>query len=93
MRVQFDLNDWLYLLYCHQFEAGTSPLSTIMTTSFEIPSKRILSSTQLTAFQSSATYNTLVSYVEALNTSVVAVKLRDSPSESPVRVLYLDYYI
>ncbi|OJA15141.1 hypothetical protein AZE42_04699 [Rhizopogon vesiculosus] len=53
-----------------------------MSTSFEIPAKRILSSAQLTAFQSSATHNTLVSYVEALNASVVGVKLND-PSESP----------
>ncbi|KAG1747053.1 Phosphotyrosyl phosphatase activator [Suillus paluster] len=50
--------------------------------SFEIPGKRILSSAQLAAFQSSVTYNTLVSYIEALNASVVGVKLTDPCSES-----------
>jgi hypothetical protein len=66
-------------------EPEVDPLSTTMSTSFEIPTKRILSSAQLTAFQSSATYNTLVSYVEALNVSVVGVKLGNPYSESPVR--------
>jgi serine/threonine-protein phosphatase 2A activator len=60
-----------------------------MSTPFEIPSKRILSSAQLIAFQSSATHNTLVSFVEALNASVVGVKLRDPCSESPVGLLPL----
>ncbi|KAG1722686.1 Phosphotyrosyl phosphatase activator [Suillus paluster] len=50
---------------------------------FEIPVKRILSSAQLTAFQSSATYNTIVSYIEVLNASVVGVRLTDPCSESP----------
>jgi serine/threonine-protein phosphatase 2A activator len=58
-----------------------------MSTAFEIPGKRILSSAQLTAFQSSATYNTITSYIEILNASVVGVKLTDAYSESLVRFL------
>lgn len=69
------------------------PLSTTMSTSFQIPTKCILSSAQLTAFQSSATYNTLVSYVEALNVSVVGVKLGNPYSESPVRFPHLNLSI
>lgn len=53
-----------------------------MSISFEIPGKRILSSAQLTAFQSSATYNTITSYIEVLNASVVGVRLTDVCSES-----------
>jgi serine/threonine-protein phosphatase 2A activator len=58
-----------------------------MSISFEIPGKRILSSAQLTAFQSSATYNTITSYIEVLNASVVGVRLTDVCSESLVRFL------
>lgn len=66
-------------------------LGTTMSIAFEIPAKRVLSSTQLTAFQSSATYNTITSYIEVLNASVVGVKLTDAHPESLVRFL-LEFY-
>ncbi|KAG1886652.1 Phosphotyrosyl phosphatase activator [Suillus subluteus] len=53
-----------------------------MSITFEIPGKRVLSSAQLTAFQSSATYNTITSYIEILNASVVGARLTDACSES-----------
>ncbi|KAG0708074.1 Phosphotyrosyl phosphatase activator [Suillus ampliporus] len=53
-----------------------------MSMSFEIPGKRILSSAQLTVFQSSATYDTLVSYIKARSEFFRGVKLTDPRSES-----------
>ncbi|KAI6161892.1 Phosphotyrosyl phosphatase activator [Pisolithus thermaeus] len=43
---------------------------------FQAPRKCILSNLQLTAFQSSNTYNTIVTYIEALNNSVTGVNSR-----------------
>ncbi|KAI6020280.1 Phosphotyrosyl phosphatase activator [Pisolithus microcarpus] len=53
---------------------------------FQTPSKRILSSLQLTAFQSSNTHNAIVTYIEDLNNSIIGVKLMDQVSVSPVRL-------
>lgn len=53
---------------------------------FETPRKQILSNEQLTAFQSSNTHNAIVSYVEALNNSVIGVKLTDEVAASVVRL-------
>ncbi|KAI5982659.1 Phosphotyrosyl phosphatase activator [Pisolithus albus] len=50
---------------------------------FQTPSKRILSSLQLTAFQSSNTHNAIVTYIEDLNNSIIGVKLTDQVSVSP----------
>ncbi|KAI6163501.1 Phosphotyrosyl phosphatase activator [Pisolithus thermaeus] len=50
---------------------------------FQAPRKRILSNPQLTAFQSSNTYNAIVTHIEALNNSVTGVKLTDQVSISP----------
>ncbi|KIK27122.1 hypothetical protein PISMIDRAFT_674962 [Pisolithus microcarpus 441] len=49
---------------------------------FQTPSKRILSSLQLTAFQSSNTHNAIVTYIEDLNNSIIGVKLTDQVSVS-----------
>ncbi|KAG6330184.1 hypothetical protein ID866_8905 [Astraeus odoratus] len=57
---------------------------------FEIPSKRILSNVQLTAFQSSNTHEAIISYIEALNNSVVGIKLTNEVSLSPGITAILD---
>jgi hypothetical protein len=51
--------------------------------------KRIVSNEQLDTFAHSDTHEQIVQFVEALNESVVGVKLRDSPQESDVRLLLL----
>lgn len=48
--------------------------------SFQPPRKCILSSEQLNAFQSSQTYNQIVSFIDSLNEAVTAVKLNDPTS-------------
>lgn len=52
--------------------------------SYQIPRKVILSQEQLTAFQESKTHKDIVSYIEALNESVVGVKLTDECETSDV---------
>lgn len=51
---------------------------------FQVPQKAILSPDQLQAFQTSATRQQVVSYIESLNEAVVGVKLSDECPESPV---------
>ncbi|KAI6149577.1 Phosphotyrosyl phosphatase activator [Pisolithus tinctorius] len=46
----------------------------------QLPTKRILSSLQLTAFQSSNIHNTTASYIEELDNSVIGVELVDELS-------------
>ncbi|KAH7918064.1 Phosphotyrosyl phosphatase activator [Leucogyrophana mollusca] len=50
--------------------------------SSEVPRKYILSSKQLTAFQTSTTHQSVVSFIEVLNNSVVGIKLSDARPES-----------
>ena len=52
--------------------------------SYQVPRKVILSKEQLTAFQESKTHRDIVSYIEALNESVVGVKLTDECEASDV---------
>ncbi|KAI0252737.1 Phosphotyrosyl phosphatase activator [Lactifluus subvellereus] len=51
-------------------------------TSFRPLQKAILSNEQLAAFQSSKTYAIITSYIEALNSAVVGVKLTDDVAQS-----------
>jgi len=51
--------------------------------SFETPRKVILTQDQLKLFEESKTYDTIVTYVEQLNESVVGVKLSDEVELSP----------
>ncbi|KAH7883111.1 Phosphotyrosyl phosphatase activator [Phlebopus sp. FC_14] len=51
-------------------------------TGFKTPTKRILSSVQLTAFQTSETHEAIVSFIKVLNQSVIKVKISDNVSES-----------
>lgn len=53
--------------------------------SFITPRKCILSKEQLDAFQTSETYNHIITYIETLNNAIVNVKLSDACSESEVR--------
>jgi len=55
-------------------------------TPFQVPMKEILLPEQLAWFQTSEAHKAVVSYIEALNNSVIGVKLTDECSESPVRV-------
>lgn len=48
--------------------------------SFQPPRKCILSPDQLTAFQSSKTYDQVVSYIDGLNDAVLGAKLGDATS-------------
>ncbi|GLB41145.1 putative PPIases accelerate the folding of proteins [Lyophyllum shimeji] len=50
---------------------------------FRVPQKAILEPDQLAYFQTSKTYQDLVSYIESLNDAVVGVKLADECTESP----------
>ncbi|RDB17062.1 Serine/threonine-protein phosphatase 2A activator 2 [Hypsizygus marmoreus] len=50
---------------------------------FQIPQKAILLPNQLAYFQTSKTYQDIVSYIETLNDSVIGVKLSAECSESP----------
>lgn len=50
------------------------------------PRKVILTKEQLDLFHASKTHELIVSYVNALNESIVGVKLTDECTESPVRV-------
>ncbi|PBK82828.1 Phosphotyrosyl phosphatase activator [Armillaria gallica] len=50
---------------------------------FQTPAKAILSQEQLQAFQTSKTYNSIISYIEVLNETVVGVKLTDDCEASP----------
>lgn len=59
--------------------------TTICNMTFQTPAKAILSQEQLQAFQTSKTYNSIISYIEALNETVVGVKLTDDCEASPVR--------
>ncbi len=59
--------------------------TTICNMAFQTPAKAILSQEQLQAFQTSKTYNSIISYIEALNETVVGVKLTDDCEASPVR--------
>lgn len=52
---------------------------------FEIPTKRIISSGQLEDFQSSQTHADIVTFIEQLNESVINVKLTDTV-EATVRL-------
>ncbi len=56
-------------------------------TSFQPLQKAILTKEQLEAFQASNTYASITSYLEALNNSVVGVKLTDECAASQVRRL------
>ena len=56
-------------------------------TSFRPLQKAILSKEQLEAFQASSTYASITTYLEALNNSVVGVKLTDELAASQVRKL------
>ena len=51
---------------------------------YEVPSKAIITPTQLEQFQQSATHTRVLGYIEALNEAVVGVKLRDTCHESEV---------
>ena len=51
---------------------------------FRKPNKEIVSPEQLAAFEASQTYRDIIAHVEALNESVVGVKLTDKCSESEV---------
>lgn len=48
--------------------------------SFQSPRKCILSPEQLNAFQSSETYDQIVTYIDTLNEAVTGVKLNDPMS-------------
>lgn len=58
--------------------------SSSTTQEFRSPRKAVLTPSQLTSFQESTTYKSIVSYIEALNESVVDVKLTDACVESDV---------
>lgn len=51
---------------------------------FHPPQKYILTKEQLTAFQSSKTYQDITTYIETLNNATVGVKLTDPCEESAV---------
>ncbi len=51
---------------------------------YEVPSKAIITPTQLEQFQQSTTHTRVLGYVESLNEAVVGVKLRDTCHESEV---------
>ncbi|KIJ25909.1 hypothetical protein M422DRAFT_77038 [Sphaerobolus stellatus SS14] len=53
-----------------------------MSSTYQIPRKGILSKADLDAFQKSETHKTVISYIEALNESVVGVKLTDECTTS-----------
>ncbi|KIJ43842.1 hypothetical protein M422DRAFT_60272 [Sphaerobolus stellatus SS14] len=53
-----------------------------MSSTYQIPRKGILSKADLEAFQRSETHKTVISYIEALNESVVGVKLTDECTTS-----------
>lgn len=55
---------------------------------YEIPHKCLLTPEQLAAFQDSPTYNQIIGHIEALNESVVGVKLTDECAVSPVRLSF-----
>ena len=56
------------------------------TMAFVSPAKQILSKEQLEAFQASKTHQDVISFIEALNESVVGVKLSDECIDSEARV-------
>lgn len=55
-----------------------------MNSSYQPPRKALLTPAQLEWFKTSETYKILTEYVEALNESVVGVKLSDDVHESAV---------
>ncbi|THH32628.1 hypothetical protein EUX98_g1550 [Antrodiella citrinella] len=54
-----------------------------MSTSYQIPTKQILTKEQLGYFQSSATHETIITYIESLNVAVAGIKLTDPCTISP----------
>lgn len=54
-------------------------------TSYAPPTKRILSQAHLRAFQRSPTHRDIVSFIDALNESIVGKKLQDAGEPSSVR--------
>lgn len=55
-----------------------------MSSSYTPPRKVILTKEQLEHFQSSAAHETIINYIESLNTAVTGVKLTDQCTISPV---------
>jgi len=58
---------------------------------FSAPRKFILTQAQLEWFQTSATHQAIVAYIETLNASVVGVRLTDACEESEVTVAYYEW--
>ncbi|KAJ3827188.1 Phosphotyrosyl phosphatase activator [Lentinula raphanica] len=54
-----------------------------LSSSYQPPRKALLTPAQLEWFQNSETHKSIVDYIEALNESVVGVKLSDNVEESP----------
>lgn len=55
-------------------------------TTYEVPTKAIITPAQLEQFQQSATHSRVLGYIETLNEAVVGVKLRDPCYESEVNI-------
>ncbi|KAH8097092.1 Phosphotyrosyl phosphatase activator [Cristinia sonorae] len=61
-----------------------------MSNSYQIPRKVILTEEQLKYFQNSATHETIINYIESLNTAVAGVKLTDQCTISPAAQAIID---
>jgi len=58
-----------------------------MSDAFQVPHKAILTKDQLEWFQQSKTHETIVTYVQALNDSVIGKKLDDECDASAVSLV------
>ena len=62
--------------------SNTTPTAS---SSYTPPSKRILSPAHLAAFKRSSTHDDIIQFIDALNESIIGVKLTESGSGSDVR--------